>query len=119
MKLVLCALVCVACRGGQWDPPVRRAPGGDPSRGEQAIQNYGCGGCHSIPGVRGARGKVASPLDSFSQRTFIDGRLPNSSDNLVRWLVNPRAVDPETAMPTLGLTQTDARDVAAYLYTLD
>jgi cytochrome c1 len=36
----------------------------------------------------------------------------------VRWLVNPQAVEPATAMPNLGLSQEQAQDIAAYLYTL-
>jgi cytochrome c1 len=62
---------------------------------------------------------VAPPLDAFARRTFIAGILPNTPANLVRWVVDPQAVDPRTAMPKLGLTQAQAQDVAAYLYTLD
>ena len=44
--------------------------------------------------------------------------LPNTPQNLIRWIQNPPAVDPLTAMPNVGVTQADARDIAAYLYTL-
>ena len=54
----------------------------------------------------------------FSRRTMIAGELPNSPDNLVRWIKDPELVEPGTAMPDLGLTDSEARDVAAYLYTL-
>jgi cytochrome c1 len=78
-----------------------------------------CGACHTIPGIDGARGQVGPPLMYFSHRTFIAGELPNKPENLVRWVTSPQAVEPHTAMPNLGLTNQQARDVAAYLYTLE
>ena len=92
--------------------------GGDPTHGAQVIERYGCGGCHTIPGVRGARGLVGPPLLWWSRRTFIAGELPNTPENLVRWIRAPQSVEPHTAMPALGVTDQEARDVAAYLYTL-
>ena len=87
-------------------------------RGRAVIAQYDCGSCHTIPGVRGADGLVAPPLFWFSRRTFIAGELPNSPDNLARWIRAPRSVEPTTAMPALGLSEQQARDAAAYLYTL-
>lgn len=78
-----------------------------------------CGSCHTIPGINGARGQVGPPLMYFSHRTFIAGQLPNKPENLVRWVTSPQSVDPHTAMPNLGLTDQQGRDVAAYLYTLE
>jgi cytochrome c2 len=92
--------------------------GANPDRGPAAIRRYGCGSCHNIPGVAGARGMVGPPLGQVSQRVFIAGVLPNEPDNMVRWIENPQGVDPKTAMPNMGVTAQDARDIAAYLYTL-
>ncbi len=118
--LLLAAIVALgACQGGKTDIHGRARMGGDPDRGERVIRDKGCGACHSIPGVRGAYGRVAPPLDYFSRRSFIAGMLPNNEENLVRWILDPRAVNPKTAMPALGLDVQDARDVAAYLYTLE
>jgi cytochrome c1 len=91
---------------------------GSPDRGKQLIESYGCGSCHTIPGIHTARGMVGPPLMFFSRRTMIAGELPNSPENLVLWIRNPKMVEPGTAMPTLGLSDDDAHDVAAYLYTL-
>jgi cytochrome c1 len=74
--------------------------------------------CHTIPGVLGARGIVGPPLTAFAHRAFIGGTIPNTPTNLVRWVLDPPAVDPRTAMPDLGLREQQARDVAAFLYTL-
>lgn len=97
------------------------APGGfgDPARGAALIRAAGCGACHSIPGIRGARGLVGPPLDRMARRTFIAGVLPNTPSNMIRWVREPQAILPGNAMPDPGIRQDQARDIAAYLYTLD
>jgi cytochrome c2 len=92
--------------------------GGDAERGREKIAAYRCGSCHTIPHVTGADGLVGPPLTAFGRRSFIGGELPNTPRNLVRWLESPHAIEPGVAMPTLGLDERSARDVAAYLYTL-
>ncbi len=89
----------------------------DENRGRQAIVTRGCGACHVIPGIPGARGRVGPQLRGFRNQTFIAGRLPNNPDNLVRWISDPRAIDPETAMPDLGIEEAEAADIAAYLFS--
>lgn len=93
--------------------------GGDVHRGRIDILRYGCAGCHTIRGIPRADGLVGPPLTTLSQRVFVAGVLKNTPDNLVRWIVNPREINPRTAMPVTGISQAEARDVAAYLYTLD
>lgn len=90
----------------------------DAAHGKELIRAYGCGACHVIPGIREARGLVGPPLLYFGQRTMIAGQLPNSSENLIHWIEHPRAIEPKTAMPDLGLSEEEASDVAAYLLTL-
>lgn len=92
--------------------------GGDPERGRLAIRAYGCATCHTVPGVPGADALVGPPLTGFAGRAYVAGVLPNSPDNLVRWIQHPRQVDSLTAMPDMGVGARDARDIAAYLYTL-
>lgn len=119
VALAVLSLSLCACEGGKRTPTARPSTGGSTDRGEQAIYAHGCGACHSIPGIRGAHGTVAPPLDAFAARTFIAGELPNTPDNLVRWLEDPPRIHPKTAMPALGVDDREARDIAAYLYTLD
>lgn len=92
--------------------------GGDPSRGPDLMRKYGCQSCHTIPGVVGADGLVGPPLDGIASRSYIGGVLPNAPDNMLRWIRDPKAVDPLTAMPNTGVTASDARHIVAYLYTL-
>ena len=91
--------------------------GGNAERGQRAFAAYGCGGCHSLRGVPRARGLVGPPLDGIATRAIIAGRLQNTPGNLTRWIADPQAVAPGTAMPRLGVTPADQRDIAAFLYT--
>lgn len=93
-------------------------PAADPERGPELLRVYGCVGCHTIPGVPGADGHVGPRLDRVREPAYIAGVLPNSPQNLVIWIQKPKDVDPKTAMPNLGVTETDARDIAAYLYSI-
>ena len=86
--------------------------------GERVVLDKSCGTCHTIPGVNGAHGLVGPPLVSFGKRMYIAGQLPNTRENLVRWVRSPQTVEPDTAMPDLGLSDQQARDVAEFLYTL-
>jgi cytochrome c len=92
--------------------------GGTPASGMAAISRYGCSTCHTIPGVGGANGRVGPPLAEVGSRVYLAGRLENTPDNMIRWIRDPRGVDDKTAMPNLGVTEKDARDIASYLYTL-
>ena len=95
-----------------------QSPGGSAGRGAELIVDYGCGACHTVPGIRRARGRIAPPLDFFSERSYIGGQLPNTSETLVHWIMDAPGLIPATAMPNLGVSERDARDIAAYLYTL-
>jgi cytochrome c len=98
--------------------PAWNVPGGDAQRGRHLVGELGCGGCHTIPGVRNARGNVGPPLTAFGDRRFVAGMLENRPDNLIHWLEHPQSVVPGNAMPEMGISQAQARDIAAYLYTL-
>jgi cytochrome c len=92
--------------------------GGDPARGKAAIHNYGCDTCHTIPGIQGADALVGPPLNKMASRSYIGGVIPNTPANMIHWIQNPQDVDHQTAMPNLRVTETDARDIAGYLYML-
>jgi cytochrome c len=111
-------VLLTGCTGGRTVFAYSIGTGGDPVRGKDLIVHYGCGSCHSIPGIRQARGLVGPPLILFGRRTFIAGEVPNTPDHLVRWLLDPKSIEAGTAMPKLGLSEQDARHIAAYLYTL-
>jgi cytochrome c len=95
-------------------PPTPRTSDGDPARGQAAIGRYGCPVCHTIPGIEGANGLVGPPLAGIANRVYIAGVLTNTPENLIRWILNPPAVDSLTAMPYLGVGEDDARDIASF-----
>src|SRR5437762_3792398 len=116
---LLFALVSLlsACGGGAVQQ-ANNLTGGDAERGNASIRKYGCASCHTIPGITGAQSKVGPDLSGLASRVYIAGVLTNSPENLVAWIENPQAVDDKTAMPNMGVSARDARDIAAYLYTL-
>jgi len=91
---------------------------GDAARGASRIAAEGCGACHTIPGIGGADALVGPPLTHFSRRVYIAGMLQNTPDNLVTWIRHPQQVVPGNAMPDMGINEKDARDIAAYLTSI-
>jgi mono/diheme cytochrome c family protein len=88
---------------------------GDAGRGKRILAQYACQSCHRVPGVTGSDVNVGRPLDGLAKRPLIAGSLPNTQANLVRWIRNPQAVDPDAAMPNMGVSERDALDISAYL----
>ena len=92
---------------------------GDADRGKQALAQYACSACHTIPGIAGSHPQVGPPLAGLASRSLIAGRLANTPDNLVLWITRTHEVDARSAMPSMGVSEGDARDMAAYLGALD
>ena len=111
--LALSILLAATCR--------EQTPGyaliGDPARGHLLVGRYGCASCHVIPGAS-ERGLVGPSLDRMAERRYVAGHFPNVPQNLIEWIRFPEQLKPNTAMPDLGVGDRDARDIAAYLYTL-
>lgn len=99
-------------------PPKLQVDGGEAGRGKAAIERYGCPACHTIPGIPGYGANVGPPLGKLASRAYVGGVLPNLPHNLVRWLQDPPAIAPRTVMPNLGVSEAEARDMAAYLYSV-
>ena len=112
LALLVVALPLAACSHGRQTVEM---PGASQARGKQVIEQVGCGACHAIPGIRMAGGRVGPPLAGFAKRRTIAGKLANTPDDLTRWIHDPQGVVPGNDMPDLGLSQQQARDVAAYL----
>jgi cytochrome c len=91
--------------------------GGDVARAPDLIRRYGCAGCHTIPGIPGGDGQVGGPLQDVRRRVYVGGVVTNSPDNMIKWIVSPQALSPRSAMPATGISEAEARDVAAYLYS--
>ena len=118
LGLLVALLIGLSSCTGEAERTAAALTGGEPRRGKQVLRQYGCTSCHTIPGIREANALVGPSLQQVASRMYIAGVLPNTPENMLRWLQNPPAVDPLTAMPNLGVTEADARDMAGYLYTL-
>ncbi|HMQ31791.1 MAG TPA: c-type cytochrome [Chloroflexaceae bacterium] len=117
--LLACAVALASCGDGR--RTARAVPGADLAAGREAIARHGCVSCHAVPGVRGVGGvdsHVGPPLDGYGARRYIAGTVANTDANLIRWIQNPQAIRPGSAMPDLGVGETDARNIAGYLYSL-
>jgi putative membrane protein len=111
------ALAAAGC-GASATTEAEAVTGGRVSHGPAAIGRYGCGACHTIPRIAGANATVGPPLDRIAMRTYLGGHLTNTPDNLIKWIQHPQAIDPKNAMPELGIGDQEAKDIAAFLYTL-
>jgi cytochrome c len=120
--LAACCLLVVlgsaACGNGDETPTPVVVAGGDPERGREALIRYECNTCHRIPGVETENGRTAPALTVWANRAFVAGIMPNTPENVMDFIQDPQRYRPGTAMPDLGVTDDDARDIAAYLFTL-
>ncbi len=117
MHLLAASALLAALLGGCGAGPAPRTAS-EREAGRVALLAYDCGVCHRIPGVPGAHGRVGPPLDGFGLRVYIAGRFPNDEDTLIRWIVDPPALEPLTPMPAVGVPPAQARAMAAYLASL-
>jgi cytochrome c2 len=104
---LLVVLASTACSRFTVDPADREA--------RALLARHHCGSCHVIPGVPAAQGRGAVSLDAFGRRAYIAGRIPNTDEQLARWLMDPQALVPGTTMPAMGVSADDARAMAAHL----
>ncbi|HEX6414653.1 MAG TPA: c-type cytochrome [Burkholderiales bacterium] len=107
------ALLAAACGDDQ-----APALGGNPEQGKLLLRQFACTSCHTIPGVAGGDGKVGPPLTGVAGRIYLAGVLPNTPQTMASFVRYPQKADPKTAMPDMGVTEEQARDMVAYLYQL-
>jgi cytochrome c len=112
-RTLVFVLLLAACKRESAPVPI-----GNVANGKQLVQQYGCTSCHEVPNVTGPKGMVGPSLEHIGSRQIIAGKLPNTPDNLISYLQNPQSADPANAMPNLGLTPEQSRDIASFLYTL-
>jgi len=97
------------------------APGvpGDPNTGLTLFGSKGCGTCHTVLRIPNATGAVGPNLTNMVLRPTIAGdQIQNTPDNMTRWIVDPPSLKQGTQMPALGVSTQEARDLAAFLYSL-
>jgi len=121
VKLLLVAtlfLLIPACDNSNFETGARLT-GGNPAIGKEKLTYYGCTACHQIPGIRTATGMVGPNLSNVRSRSYLAGQLPNTPSNMMLWIQKPENLKPHTAMPDTGVSEGDARDITAFLYSLN
>lgn len=108
------AISLAACVSGHDTVP--HVSGGDRERGRAALARHECNVCHVIPGIGGPAAPVGPSLHEYARRPYVAGKFPNEPETLVRWILDPPSMAPQTAMPAIAMPERDARDIAAYLY---
>lgn len=98
---------------------------GDPAAGRTVIESKACGTCHVFTGVPELPVKpvLSTPWQKGNDAIELAPDLRYTRDRigfskLTRWLLDPAQVKPGTPMPKLGLTETEAKDAAAYLLSV-
>jgi cytochrome c len=115
VKAAIACLLVLACG---CSPPRETVTGLDPDRGRLLLKEFGCASCHVIPGVAASMSPAAPSLEGLGRRVYVAGILPNTLENVSLWIQAPQDVDPLTAMPDLGVSPDQARQMAAYLMEL-
>ena len=116
---VMVAIVALGCTGCDTGASPKQARGGaNVLQGQRLLAQYQCGSCHVIPDVAAARGRQGPSLAAFGKRSYIAGHVPNTPEALALWIVAPTAVVADTSMPSMGVSPTEARDMAVYLGAL-
>lgn len=117
--LIGLALVITSCGLVNRDDARVEATGGEIQRGRELARTHGCVVCHSIPGISSVGNGYGPDLDGFPDNRLIAGSLENTPENLLAFLMAPGDMVPGTSMPSVGITEDEARDIASWLYSLE
>ncbi|HEY8418169.1 MAG TPA: cytochrome c oxidase subunit II [Limnochordales bacterium] len=102
-------------RGPVVDDPAKLAA---VERGRELFETRACFACHTVQGTR-AQGTVGPNLTDIGVRTTLAaGMLPNTPQNMARWIQNPQAVKPGSLMPMVPLTPDELNDLVTFLESL-
>jgi cytochrome c oxidase subunit 2 len=106
--------VRTATQGGTVQQSTAQGP--DYATGEKLFQSKGCVACHALYAVNAPKGMIGPNLANVGARSYIAaGTLKNTDENLGRWIRDPQAIKKGVLMPTLGVTEPEARALVAFL----
>jgi cytochrome c2 len=117
LGIALTSIALTACaRAPTYRPEILE---GNAAQGRLAIRRYECNVCHEIPGTAAFQGRVGPSLANYRRNLYVAGKFPNDAQSLTQWIIDPPQLAPATAMPNIGVSPIEARDIVAYLYSLD
>jgi len=95
-----------------------RDEGQEAKAGKEVFLSQSCVNCHRIRGTP-AKGSYAPDLTHLRRReTLASGMVPNTAENLRKWLEDPQKVKPGCLMPAFALSKDDRKLLLGYLLTL-
>jgi cytochrome c oxidase subunit 2 len=113
------------------DPPDRyaawsdhqRQPAPEPAdakriQGQLLFVSTTCVMCHSVRGTTASAEHGPDLTHIASRRTLGAGTLPNTPENLKRWIRDPHVFKPGVNMPATNLSEDDLDALVAWLETL-
>jgi cytochrome c oxidase subunit 2 len=90
----------------------------DAQAGQHVFEHQACVNCHTVRGTM-ANGRYGPDLTHLMSRDTIgSGILPNTQENLLRWINDPNDFKPGCLMPAMHLSEEQNRQITAYLLTL-
>jgi cytochrome c oxidase subunit 2 len=110
--------VRTATEGATVQQPGSPAGPQDPqyASGEKLFLSKGCVACHSLQAVNAPKGMVGPNLANVGARSYIAaGTLKNTDANLAQWIRNPQGIKKGVLMPNLGINETEAQALVAFL----
>lgn len=97
--------------------------GGNPNAGKEKIILHDCHSCHAIPGVPVNREARGPSLKHWSHQGMIAKKWPNTPENMEEFIEHPERMLHGTAlrneMTMSNVKPADAKDIAAYLFSID
>ena len=103
-----------------WVKNQQQPPAADPAgvAGSALFLTKTCFACHTIKGTA-AVGTVGPDLTHLMSRdTVASGVLPNTPENLRKWIRDPEATKAGSKMPKIDMTDDELNQIVAYLATL-
>ncbi len=87
-------------------------------QGRRVFEQQACINCHAVAGTV-ADGRYGPDLTHLMSRsTIASGIVENNQANLLAWITDPNDFKPGTLMPAMHLTDTENKQITAYLMTL-
>lgn len=87
-------------------------------QGRKQFEAQACINCHAVNGTV-ANGRFGPDLTHLmSRETLASGAMPNTAENLTKWIDDPDTFKHGSLMPSMHLTKTQIEQITAYLVTL-
>jgi cytochrome c oxidase subunit 2 len=103
-----------------WLEHERQPAADDPaaSAGRSAFLAQSCVNCHRVRGTAAQGGYAPDLTHLMSRQTLASGMVPNTPENLRRWVADPQPIKPGCLMPAFGLSDQQRGEIVRYLLSL-